>query len=98
MELRLFNSEQALSILDLLTDNNYTHINNFFKNTKPILSELKDDLIHHKYEIVNKSRNTVTITYVEIDEENKTYDFSTRLLYFDLLKDREYKIYKILNL
>jgi len=98
MELQLFNKEQALSILDLLTDNHYTHINNFFKNTKLILSDIKNDLIHHKYEIINKSRNTVTITYIHIDEENKTYNFITKLLNIDLLKDRKYKIYKILKI
>lgn len=60
MELQLFNKEQSLSILDILTDNGYIHINHYFKDTIPVLSELKDDLINHKYVNINKSRKSVT--------------------------------------
>jgi len=98
MELQLFNSEQSLSLLELLISNDYIHIGHTSKNLIPLLSNLKDDLIHHEYEVVSNHKKTVTRTYIRIDEEDKTFDIITKLLDFSIVEERINKINKILKI
>jgi hypothetical protein len=69
MELQLFNSEQSLSLLDLLIINNYNHLWSNDENFQIVLLDIKKDLKNHIYENINKTKKIVTRTYIKIDEE-----------------------------
>jgi hypothetical protein len=95
MELQLFNSEQSLSLLDLLIINNYNHLWSNDENFQIVLLDIKKDLKNHIYENINKTKKIVTRTYIKIDEENKTYIIITKN--FNIVDERINKINKILK-